>query len=370
MFRRRNPQLIIQSNTKNFLLKSHFNSLTSAQRARYSIVIRSTNSRYHHCHQQITCNVLSKLSFCRNYHDDTDSNFKNNKKENKKASPDPIQYHDNYWSTNKILDQKEKDTTLEVIDKDVGLKHFLKRVYLHSGLTFVGTLGVSMATDQLISHFATTGTDELMLGSLIIGFIGALGSTFLFGNSHTEFKNKSITIPRRNAKNDIVLQTNVLVPVYSTSQKLLYASTFGFLGLALTPLINIAGLELICQATGISLAVTAGSTLYAFRAKPDSLLKYRSIAYGALFGLVGIGLMSIGTSLFFGHQDLFCLLHSIDLYGGLVLFIILNAIDTHSAINMYQSGNPDHLHCSMSTTLNTLNIFIRILEILAKTKKN
>lgn len=138
------------------------------------------------------------------------------------------------------------------------------------------------------------------------------------------------------------------------------------MGLVVAPIIAMTGPLIAMEAAGISLAIMIGSSVYAMKAKPGSLLPYKSVAYGALTGLVGIGIMSILSSLFLGYGSLFHLLNDINVYGGLILFTILNAIDTHNAINMYENKQPDYLSCSIEMMLNALNIFVRVAEILSK----
>jgi len=252
--------------------------------------------------------------------------------------------------------KKEQDqTSLATIEKDIGLQYFLKKVYAGTGIGFSGALLTSLAFAPLVTE------PNMAIASLIIGSIGAFGSVIFFNKSEPTFVNKIIEYSGKNI--------TTIVPEYSTSK---YASSVALcasMGLVMSPLVMIAGPILVAEAAGISVSVMIGSSLYAMYAKPGSLLPYKSVAYGALSGLVCISLASVGAALIFGANDVFYLLHNIDLWGGLALFTALNAIDTHNAIDIYKKGYPDYLRCSIEMILNALNIFIRVLEILAKSKK-
>lgn len=243
----------------------------------------------------------------------------------------------------------------DIISEDLGLGHFLKRVYIGSGVGFSGALMTSL----LLSPFMVS--PEMAIGAIISGAVGAFGSIYVFQEKKVQFETKVIE--------NFDKKFATIVPIYTTPKIVSFASLAFSMGLIISPIVMIAGPAIFAQAAGISLAVTAGSSLYAMRAKPGTFLPYKSVAYGALTGLVGISLGALFTGMFTGMTDLSYFLHSIDLYGGLVLFTVLNAIDTQVAIERYKERNPDHLDCSVNLMLNTLNIFIRVLEILAKAQQ-
>ena len=245
----------------------------------------------------------------------------------------------------------------ENMEKDRGLGYFLKNVYKSTCLGFVGTLGtsISLATISLMSD------PGIVVPSFFAGIVGSFTSIYFFSKSEPKYVRKTIELFDE--------KITTIVPVYERSKYVSSLTLGGSMALMLSPVVAIAGPAITLQAAGISVAVTAGSSLAALFSKPGSLLPYRTFAYGALTGLVGIGLMSVFSAMAFGYNDFFYLMHSIDLYGGLALFTVLNAVDTQNAIKMYRQNQPDHLSCSMTTYLNTINIFVRVLEILAKNKK-
>ena len=265
----------------------------------------------------------------------------------------------NYFHTTptaRSIDPTSKSTEMEHAMSDAGLGIFLKKVYLSTGLGFSGALATSLACAPLMET-----TPEFMLGAIVTGIVGAFSSIYVFQKTEPRFVTKTIHMFDKNV--------TTMQPVYTTSKYMSSITLCASMGLMMSPLVSMAGPVLVAQAAGISLAVMAGSSLYAMYAKPGSLLPYRSVAFGALAGLVGIGLSSIAVGLIFGTGHAFQLLHSIDLYGGLALFTVLNAIDTHNAIDTYRKNQPDYLSCSIEMMLNAINIFVRVLEILAKAQK-
>jgi FtsH-binding integral membrane protein len=71
-----------------------------------------------------------------------------------------------------------------------------------------------------------------------------------------------------------------------------------------------------------------------------------------------------------GFPELGMAMHSIDLYGGVALFTVYNAYDTHVVIRDYETGNRDYVGHATNYSLNCINIFIRLLEIFARAKKD
>ncbi|XWV24488.1 hypothetical protein QJ856_gp0046 [Tupanvirus deep ocean] len=263
--------------------------------------------------------------------------------------------HLNHQNLKKDSLSENNETTFLTVQKNDGLGYFLKNVYLSTGVGFSGALLSSLMFVPLMTSYETA------MGSLIVGMMGSFGSVYFFEKRNPKYVNKTIDLFDR--------KFTTVVASYEKSTYISTAVLCGSMGLMMSPLVMMAGPVIVAQAAGISLAVMAGSTVYAMYAKPGSLMPYKSVAYGALTGLVGISLGSIISALLFGHGNLFYLLHSVDLYGGLALFTTLNAIDTHNAIDMYNKKQPDFLGCSVSMVLNALNIFIRVLEILSKAQR-
>jgi FtsH-binding integral membrane protein len=110
--------------------------------------------------------------------------------------------------------------------------------------------------------------------------------------------------------------------------------------------------------------------MYAKYRPRGELLTYEAPLMGGLMGLVGLGVVNLGSVAIFGPNVVSTALHSVDTYGGILLFTGLTAYDTQKAISRYQNRDPDHLGCSVELYLDFMNLFVRIMEIIAKSKNN
>lgn len=99
------------------------------------------------------------------------------------------------------------------------------------------------------------------------------------------------------------------------------------------------------------------TTITAARHMPQgSMLPYGTFLYGGVWCLVAVGVASV----------FFPSLHTINLYGGLGLFMVVNAYDTHTALESYRNQTPDALGHSINFGLNAINMFVRLLQIFRK----
>lgn len=140
-----------------------------------------------------------------------------------------------------------------------------------------------------------------------------------------------------------------------------------FMGLVITPSLLIFH-DFIPLALVGTAALTAGPIMLALNTPSKSLLPYGSALYSCLGGLVGIGLTSLIAPLL-GFESLGLFAHNIDLYGGVLLFTLYNAYDTHKMLDDYEKGDRDVLFHATNYSLSAINIFIRLLEILSKAQK-
>jgi len=60
----------------------------------------------------------------------------------------------------------------------------------------------------------------------------------------------------------------------------------------------------------------------------------------------------------------------VDIYGGILLFTGLTVYDSYQARLAYVRGEPDHLGVSVDIYLDLMNLLIRIMEAMAKAKKD
>ena len=73
------------------------------------------------------------------------------------------------------------------------------------------------------------------------------------------------------------------------------------------------------------------------------MLPYGPALYTGLWGLIGVGanLSIIGPLVGFNNVGFYA--HNVDIYGGVLLFSIYSAYDTHVMINDFKNGNCDYI---------------------------
>ena len=143
---------------------------------------------------------------------------------------------------------------------------------------------------------------------------------------------------------------------------LAWAATSGLIGLSLVGLCGIAGGAIIQQAALITGCVVGGMSTAAMVAPSDTFLRM-----GPYLG-VGLGVViaaSLGGMFFPGST----LLMNVSLYGGLGLFGLMTAHDAQRVLHDAQvAGQFDPVSEQMGLYLDTINIFVRVVQILMMTQ--
>lgn len=122
--------------------------------------------------------------------------------------------------------------------------------------------------------------------------------------------------------------------------------------------VGLLGGPLIAQAMLATGCVVGGLSLVASKAKPGSLEQYDGVMGVGLGVVVAAGL----GSMIFPMP----LLHSISLYGGLAVFSGLTMTDTQKLLRHAETSCVyDPIDESLGIYLDTLNIFIRVVQILS-----
>ncbi len=246
--------------------------------------------------------------------------------------------------------KKYVKTAGEELAYDTGLANFMKQTYVTSGLGIAGTLSVA----QCLDYSGIIGSSPMHF--VLAGFVTSFGCSFAIDKIKPE-------------KIDTVYGPETINPL---SRKLAFGGMTTGMGVSISPMVEMCNTidpTIFPMATGLSLAVMGGASLYAYKMPSDKLLAWRAPLMGGLAGLVGVGITSIIAGLTMGFDSTFAtLLHNVDTYGGIALFTGLTAYDTQEAIKMYKDDNPDHLSCATDLYLNFVNFLVRFMEIIAKAK--
>jgi FtsH-binding integral membrane protein len=236
---------------------------------------------------------------------------------------------------------KDYDCRPDDIDGS-GIKSYCSEVYTNVA-KFLGVTTVSGAVgyglvNSLVPHLESTGL-TILVGSWL----------FCFGGSFYQVYQLT---------KDDKTEEDRLSHAYKMHM---------FMGLVITPSLLMFH-EFIPHALVGTAALTAGPIMMALKTPSKTLLPYGSALYTCLGGLVGVGLTSVIAPLL-GFTSLGMFAHNIDLYGGVLLFTLYNAFDTHKMLDDYEKGNRDVLCHATNYSLSAINIFIRLLEIMSKLQK-
>jgi len=225
------------------------------------------------------------------------------------------------------------------------LQGFLDKTYTYSGAGVVGTLGIATVLSNSAMVAQSPGT--MLLGGFGLSIAGILGVSF--GKYTT----------------DVLRGTTV----NSTTRLAGLAALVSGMGISSAPAFAFYDLSYVLPPSLLmTTMVFTGASMYARTAKPGSFLAYGPALTGGLLGLVGTGVVGIGSEMFFGPNMFSALAHSVQLYAGIPLFTAFVAYDTQVAIERFESGDPDHLGCSVALYLDFMNILVRMMEIVNKMK--
>eukprot|EP01083_Nonionella_stella_P309102 1093338_1 len=149
----------------------------------------------------------------------------------------------------------------------------------------------------------------------------------------------------------------------AVAKHMAWAATNALVGLSLVTLCGIAGGAIVQQAALITGCIVGGMSTAAMVAPNDTFLRM-----GPYLG-VGLGVViaaSLGGMFFPGST----LLMNVSLYGGLGLFGLMTAHDAQRVLHDAQVGGKfDPVSEQMGLYLDTINIFVRIVQILMMSQK-
>ena len=240
---------------------------------------------------------------------------------------------------------------------DIGLKNFLSQTYLFTG----GGIASSLAISSLIAEFISV---EMFMPMIGVGFTVSMAGGLIIDKSTYQIHQKEHLI--KGEKYAYLYSTN------SPIRLLGFGSTIMGMSIMMSPMISMADSispDIFLSATMTSAMIFGGSIIAAKLCPSRSLLSWHTPLFGGLIGLIGLGIIGIGSNLILGPNPISQLLFTVDTYGGIVLFMGMTAYDTQKAIDRYENNKPDHLGCSVELYLDFMNIMIRIMNIMMSKEK-
>ncbi len=243
---------------------------------------------------------------------------------------------------------------------DVGLQKFVKDVFVTTGLSLLSTLIMA----QLLTTF-TILNPMMFLG---LGFLGSILGLIGVSVTTPSFYMGLLDVNYFSPPNRHIVK-------YSTNPSLrLVAYGVFMMGMStmLSPLMFILSqveeFSLLPLILALTILLMGTAMMFAYYQPQNQVLSWKAPLMSGLSCLCFLGLFNLICQLFpslhlFGEG-----LHTIDLYGGIVLFTLFVVYDCHVAVNQYQNGLPDHLGCAIGLYLDFINLFVRIAEIVIKNR--
>lgn len=243
--------------------------------------------------------------------------------------------------------------TKNIIQKEngIGVKRFMAKVYTKMGLGVAATMGTAL----------TLAPFDFGLGAFGVGAVGMFGSIYAFSKysptHHTKMVEDETVYYTKNPK----------------AREYAYWSLAGSMGIMMSPVVGIymtVDPFVIPAGIMISSYVFGGCALYSYRTTNTAISTWKVPLMIGLTGLVGMQFIGLGASLLFGANSFSSFIHSVDTFGGIGLFTLMSIYDAYIAKQMYIKGDADHLSCALTVYLDFMNLLIRIMDALAKSRRN
>lgn len=247
-----------------------------------------------------------------------------------------------------------KTTTEPSSVSNVGLSKFMIKVYTRMGLG----VGATMATSLTLMPILATQHPFAALG---VGAVMSFGSIFGITSSKPEYKTT-------HERGEVIHYSE-----NTTVREVSFWCLPVGMGVMMSPFMGmIISIDPAIVPASILLSGTifGGCAIAATKVKDSTMMQWKAPLMVGLASLIGIQLVGLGSTLLFGSNTLSMMLYNVDVFGGAALFTLMSIYDSYMARKMYLSGEPDHLGCATSVYLDFMNLLIRIMEIMVKSKKN
>ena len=251
-----------------------------------------------------------------------------------------------------------KETHLESIDTNYGLRNYMKNVYKYSGLGFGTTLVVGSAVPLII------GTIPTILPYAIPVWIGNICFSFYSLNKISKIRSLVNTHKDKKGKEFYTEEID--------SDKKLWYNLFSISnGITISPALGAAmALSPTILPTAIigTFGVFGGATMYALNKKDFNAASWQAPLIGCVTGLIGASLVQIGFGLAGNHQ----IFHIMDMGitgVSLLTFTGLVAADTQNAIKSYYDKTLDSINTSVELLLDATNILLDLIKVLSEIMK-
>ncbi len=237
---------------------------------------------------------------------------------------------------------------------NAGLTQFMTKVYARMGLG----VGATMATSLALFPVVAAHNPFISLG---VGAVMSFGSIYGITSSKPEYKTKQIG-------NEVIHYSE-----NTTAREMAFWTLPIGMGVMMSPFMGIivdVDPAIVPASLLLSGTIFGGCAIIATKVKDSMMMQWKAPLAAGLIGLIGTQLLGLGAGLIFGPNAFSAMVHNVDIYGGAALFTLMSIYDSYMARKMYLKGKPDHLGCATSVYLDFMNLLIRVMEMMAKLKKD
>lgn len=192
--------------------------------------------------------------------------------------------------------------------------------------------------------------------------LGIIGVTFNKPNIKSEIVDDETT--NDGTKIEYLYSTNNII------RKISYILTILGMGMVMSPIVIFPAVQNVLPGAMLTTGLIAcGSIKYFDKSIKNGEIELLGPALnGALYGLVGCGVVGLGSYILLGPNSITLMLSQIDTYAGIPLFALLIVYDTWKAKEYYKNKNPDHMGCSLDLYLDLMNLLTRLINLYSKNK--
>ena len=255
----------------------------------------------------------------------------------------------NYHTSTNINKLEKKDTLIEQIEKNAGLRDYLTNIYIKSGYGFGASLCVGTIAPLAVMGFGITSVaPALWIANIPLSFYSIYKITKL--ESETINKDNKL-IEKENPEKTGWYKFFSVSNGITMSPAIFYSFT-----------ISPAIMPIALACTG---GVFAASTMYALKKKDLSLVQYQGPLIGCVGGLICSGLVQF-LMMAMGYYDASFVLGMGTTVLSTGIFSALIAVDTHMAIKSYEENKLDSTGIALNVLLDITNLFLDLLRIIGE----
>lgn len=247
----------------------------------------------------------------------------------------------------------------------VGLVRFLARVYARMGWSVGATAALGLAAHVLVGPAAIAAAALPIAGTALLG---------AFGGLYVLFREKPTYTTRVDAAGNVLLEAAPSWARESAFRVIVVA-----MGASAAPLVSLVAdsapsvLPVSLLASTLVFGTAAFFvTRYGVRggaAGDAAVMRWGAPLAGGLAALVVTQLLGLGAALALGPNSFSALVHSVDMFGGIALFTALSGYDAYVCVRKYALGKPDEIALSLTIYLDFINLWVRIMSLMAARKK-